>query len=52
MTTEEQEAIAKICEAAELLGWQIAFPSHDEEIDYMIIAKPDVIDKITVRLED
>lgn len=52
MTNEEQEAIAKIAEAAELLGWQIAFPNHDAEIDYIVIAKPDVIDKITARLED
>lgn len=52
MTNEEQEAIAKIAEAAELLGWQIAFPSGDEEINYIVLARPDVIDKVTARLED
>lgn len=52
MTNNEQEAINKIAEAAELLGWQLAFPSTDEDISYVIIARSDVIEKVVSRLED
>lgn len=51
MTNDEQEALTKIADAAELLGWQIAFPTG-EDVNYIILARPDVIDEVTARLED
>lgn len=50
MTTEEQEAIGMIAQAASMLGWQISFPS-EEEVNYIIIAKPEVIDEVIKKIE-
>ena len=47
MTKEEQEAINAIIKAAEVLGWQVAFDGlGDSEVEYMILGKPEVIDRI------
>ena len=47
------EALKKIGEAAELLGWELIIPNGDEdsEVEYLILAKPDKVDELVEKLE-
>lgn len=49
--TAEAKALELISQAAELLGWQIAFDGTADEVRYMIIGEPEYVNDIVNILE-
>lgn len=52
MNQTEQKAIEMIMQAAEMLGWQVAFDGQADEVSYMILGEPSVVDKIVEAIEE
>jgi len=51
MTEEEIAAINAIAKAAETLGWQVIFNNNSEDVNYILIAAPEVADDLVDKLE-
>lgn len=51
MTNDDRKAIQLISEAATLLGWEITFDATSDDVSYIIIAKPNIIEKLIDKIE-
>lgn len=54
MDSDLEEALQKIGEAAQILGWELIIPNgnEDEEVEYLVLVKPERAAEILEKLED
>jgi hypothetical protein len=52
MTKEQDKAIDLLAEASTLLGWHIAFETDTEDVSYIIIAKPELLNELVKKIEN